>query len=477
VQQDLRRRVIVIGGGASGVFLAYHLLSDPTADIEVLLVEKRPDVGRGVAYCTANPDHLLNVRAANMSALPDQPDHFWRWLCAREVGHRDNAGTPIYGDPFCFVSRTIYGDYVASLIEPLLSDDEPAGRLRIIQGECVAISETQSGVEVMLDDRTRHAAAFAVLATGHETLAADDGLYVDPWSASYDTEFADDAPILILGTGLTMVDCVLSLLLAGCNAPIIAMSRRGLLPRAHRHVEPVRIDAADVPFGTELTHLFRWFRTLVKSHMRNGGDWRGVIDGIRPFTQQIWQRLPSTSKRRFLEHARAWWDVHRHRMAPDVERRIHAEIAGGRLDIIAGKLVAVEPNQSGVSVRFRRRGETAIESVQVAKIIHCTGIVTNPLRTTNPALRSLFEQGLARADALHIGIDVSTECAIVDHSGKPSEKLFAIGPLTRAAFWEIIAVPDIRNQCAKLAALLKSRLLLPSNRAAAAALATQPDCQ
>jgi uncharacterized NAD(P)/FAD-binding protein YdhS len=255
------------------------------------------------------------------------------------------------------------------------------------------------------------------------------------------------------------------------------MSRRGLLPRAHRHVEPVRIDAADVPFGTELTHLFRWFRTLAKSHVRNGGDWRGVIDGIRPFTQQIWQRLPSTAKRRFLEHARAWWDVHRHRMAPDVERRIHAEIAGGRLNIIAGKLVAVEPNRSGMLVRFRRRGESAIESVQVAKIIHCTGIVTNPLRTTNPVLRSLFEQGLARADPLHIGIDVTTECAIVDHSGKPSEKLFAIGPLTRAAFWEIIAVPDIRNQCAKLAALLRSRLPLPDNRPTAADLVAQPDCQ
>src|SRR5262249_38663275 len=79
------------------------------------------------------------------------------------------------------------------------------------------------------------------------------------------------------------------------------------------------------------------------------------------------------------------------------------------------------------------------------------GIVKDPAATSNPAVRSLFDQGLARVDPLRIGIEITPDCAVVDRNGLPSRRLFAIGPLTRAAFWEIIAIPDIRNQCAELA--------------------------
>ncbi|HLG83923.1 MAG TPA: hypothetical protein VKY22_23175 [Bradyrhizobium sp.] len=86
----------------------------------------------------------------------------------------------------------------------------------------------------------------------------------------------------------------------------------------------------------------------------------------------------------------------------------------------------------------------------------CTGIVRDPGASRNPAVRSLFDNGLARVDPLRIRIEVTPDCAIVTQHGLPSRRLYAIGPLTRAAFWEIIAVPDIRQQCAELAALLPS---------------------
>ena len=445
------RHVIIIGGGASGVILACHLLRHPTSDLRVTVIEKRAEVGRGVAYCTANPGHLLNVRAANMSAFPDQPDHFWHWLQDRRLGE-DAAAWPACDDPFCFVPRQIYGDYIADLIAPFLAGDEQSPRLHIIQGECTSIAESQSAVTVELSDGARCIADFAVLATGHEVRPAPTGCYADPWGIPSGLD--GRATVLILGSGLTMIDYVLSLLLAGHTGPIVAISRRGLLPRAHRRVEPRPIDAAEVPFGATLATLFGWFRTLVKQQVADGGDWRGAIDGVRPFTQQIWQRLPLASKHRFLEHARAWWDVHRHRMAPEVETRIAAAVSNGKLQVIAGKICAIEPNDSGALVHYRKRGEKRIEHLQVAKIVECTGIVKDPRRTTNCALRSLFDQGLARVDALNIGIDVTPECAVIDERGTPSHRLYAVGPLTRAAFWEIIAVPDIRNQCAELAARL-----------------------
>ncbi len=447
------RHVIIIGGGASGVLLARHLLRDRDCDLRVTIVEKRPDVGRGIAYSTANPDHLLNVRAANMSAFPDDPDHFWRWLRGRE-GHDGSVEGQGCDDPFCFVPRRIYGDYIAGLISPLLA--ESVKRLRIIRGECISIDEAPSEITVSLADGSRCRGDIAVLATGHEVPSNDDaGYYLDPWIAPADAGVTLDARILVLGTGLTMIDYVLSLILAGHVGPIVAMSRRGLLPNAHRAVQPVTIEAAQIPFGAGSATLFRWLRTLIDRHVANGGDWRSVVDGLRPFTQEIWQHLPMTARRGFLEHARAWWDVVRHRMAPEVETRIKARLADGRLTVMAAKLCAVEPHPQGAFVRYRRRGANVVETLLVDKIVDCRGVGPVPLRVANPALRSLFQRGLARLDPLQMGIDVTPDCAIIDQRGAPSDRLFAVGPLTRAAFWEIIAVPDIRTQCMKLARHIK----------------------
>jgi len=439
------RHAIIIGGGASGVLLAYQLLQRSTPDFRITLIEKRPEIGRGLAYHTGNPEHLLNVRVANMSALPDEPDHFWRWLTSRD------GVPPPCPDPYCFVPRRIYGDYIASLLTT--STGRSSHRLSIVQGTCVDVSDELNGVTVRLDDDRCYAGDIAVLATGHDVRSCAPG-YADPWVLPSSAGIDPDATILILGTGLTMVDYAQSVIQDGHRGPIVAMSRRGLLAKPHRRVDPIRIEEKDVPFGVGVSHLLRWFRRRVEAQVATGGDWRSVIDGLRPYTQRLWRELPPASKRRFLEHARAWWDVHRHRMAPEVEARITDVLCDGRLAVMAAKTVGIEANEDGARVRYRRRGKSEILSMQVGAIVDCTGIVKDPLASANPAVRSLFERGLARVDPLHIGIETAADCAILNHNGLASRRLFAVGPLTRAAFWEIIAIPDIRNQCAELAAKL-----------------------
>ena len=439
------RHAIVIGGGASGVLLAYQLLQRSTPDFRITLIEKRPEVGRGLAYHTGNPEHVLNVRVANMSALPDEPDHFWRWLTSRE------GVPPPCPDPYCFVPRRIYGDYIADLL--MTSKGRSTHRLSIVQGTCVDVSEGPGEVTVRLEDGRFYVGDIAVLATGHDVRSCSPG-YADPWVLPSSAGIDPDATILILGTGLTMVDYVQSVIQDGHRGPIVAVSRRGLLTKPHRRVDPIRIEEADVPFGAGISHLLRWFRGRVGAHVAKGGDWRSVIDGLRPYTQRLWRELPPASKRRFLEHARAWWDVHRHRMAPEVEARIMDVLCAGRLTVMAAKVAGIEPNEAGARVRYRRRGQSEVLSMQVGAIVDCTGIVKDPLASANPAVRSLFERGLARVDPLHIGIETAADGAIVNQDGAPSRRLFAVGPLTRAAFWEIIAIPDIRNQCAELAAKL-----------------------
>jgi uncharacterized NAD(P)/FAD-binding protein YdhS len=439
----IRQHAIIVGGGASGVLLAYQLLRLGRPAFRVTIIEQRSEIGRGLAYHTGNPEHLLNVRAANMSALPNDPDHFWRWLSARDLCQRT--------DRYCFVPRRAYGDYIASLIKPLISRGDENGGLRILNGECVSIRETADGVVAELASGAQLAGDVAVLATGHDSRKSPAACYTDPWGPPSAAGIDKDESILVMGTGLTMVDYVLSMLRDGHRGPIIAMSRRGLLPRAHRRVPPIRIEETQIPFGASASQLLRWLRHLVDVQRTQGGNWRGVIDGLRPFTQRLWRELPPDSRRRFLEHARAWWDIHRHRMAPEIEFKITRAIAERRLTVIAAKAIDISANPSGASVRYRRRGQTAIENLQVGAIADCTGIAKDPDATINPVMRGLFDHGLAQIDPLRIGIEVAPDCAIVNRWGLPSRRLFAVGPLTRAAFWEISAIPDIRNQCVQLA--------------------------
>jgi uncharacterized NAD(P)/FAD-binding protein YdhS len=339
------------------------------------------------------------------------------------------------------------------LTAPFTSSEGAPARLTIVQGQCIDLDEGPAGVAVTLADGSRHVGDVAVLATGNESPIARLPCDADPWApplSAVDT----DATVLILGTGLTMIDYMLSLLRNGHRGQIVAMSRRGLLAKAHRRTEAMQIDECDVPFGASASRLLRWLRSRVEAHLAKGGDWRSVIDAIRPYTQQLWHELPLASRRRFLEHSRAWWDVHRHRMAPEVEMRLTQAIASGRLALVAAKVTDIEPNTTGALVRYRRRGRRESASLQVGMIVDCTGIVKDPRATGNPVIQRLFVQGLVRTDALQIGIDIAEDCAVINRNGIASRRLFAVGPLTRAAFWEIVAIPDIRNQCAELAARL-----------------------
>jgi uncharacterized NAD(P)/FAD-binding protein YdhS len=438
------RHVVIVGGGASGVLLACHLLRHLSENIRVTLIEKNPAIGRGIAYGTADPAHLLNVRAANMSAFPDDPDHFWRWLQANNLAVADS-------DQFCFVSRQIYGRYIESLLQGL--SWRKNRELRIIQGECIAVAAAPGGATARLQDGSSIIAQIVVLATGNETCQThvSNNLYANPWADPAKTNIPQDGHVLILGTGLTMVDYVQSLLHGGHKGPITAISRRGLLPKPHRPVVPFPIDRVDIPFGREIAEMASWFRNMTHAAQQQGGDWRSVVDSIRPFTQELWQSLTTPARRRFLRHARPWWDVHRHRMAPEVEEFIASAISSGQLKIVAGKVQSVERSDRTALVTFRPRGCSTTETMEVARIVECTGINPIPHNTSNPVLRSLFDSGFARIDSMGIGLDTTSSCALIDASGKPSTRIFAIGPLTRAIFWEIVAVPDIRDQCHRLA--------------------------
>lgn len=174
--------------------------------------------------------------------------------------------------------------------------------------------------------------------------------------------------------------------------------------------------------------------------------WRTAIDEIRPYTEGLWIAAGLDERRRFLRHLRAWWDVHRHRIAPQVAGRIATMRAAERLDIVAGTLVDVVACGDGAHIRYRPRGQDRLQALTVRRIINASGPQGDLRLTGEPLLQHLVARGLIRPDPLHLGIDVTQQAEVISASGEPQPTLLAVGPMTRGTFWEIVAVPDIRRQ-------------------------------
>lgn len=454
--------IAVVGAGFSGTLLALHLLRACPPGTRITLIERNNRFGRGLAFATGNPSHLLNVPAGRMSAFHDRPGHFLDWL-------RAEAPDAEHG-PLCFVPRQLFGVYVRSLLNEELGRDDSA--LELVRGDVIGIDADRDGVGLALDRERFTAADRAVLAIGNfppeAPRVADPAFYdgplyrPDPWAPDALTGLDPDAPALLIGTGLTMVDTALSLLDQGHRGPIHALSRRGLLPRRHAPGGPAaRAEARTLPPG--LGALLRLVRADAREAAAAGRPWQAVIDELRPYTVSLWQGMTDAERRRFLRHLRPWWDVHRHRLSAGVADRIDAARAGGQLAIHAGRVVSFTPAPGGVEVAYRPRRACEIERLAAQRVVNCSGPNCDYGRIAEPLIRTLLGRGLARPDALQLGLDVTPDCALRDAEGRASDRLFAVGPVTRGTFWEITSVPDIRRQCEALAAHLAA-LPLPSRR-------------
>ena len=434
-------RVAIVGAGFSGTMLALNLLEQ--ADVEVLLIERdRHRMGAGVAYSSSESTHLLNVRAGNMSAFADRPDHFCDWLATRGLGC-DTA----------FVTRATYGRYLREALA--MAMERYGRRLKLVDDEVLDIEERGGQVTLGLVNGGLIEADRAVLAIGnlppHDPPAvAGAGLpahrYIgDPWAGDFTEGLANDDPVLVIGTGLTAVDVILRLTAQGFSGPIVALSRRGLRP--HRHLDglprPRPVLAKPAP---ELSELVHWARDEARWH-----DWRLAVDSIRPITQMMWASADAEKRARFLRHLRPFWDVHRHRLAPAVADRIDALVQSGQLVFHAGKIAAVSADPDALAIDWRPRGSDAIETLHAARMINCTGPQGDLLRSSDPLVRRMLAAGRIRPDALRLGLDIDRDGHVVDAKGRASEHILAIGPMTRGDLWEVVAVPDIRIQVGALA--------------------------
>jgi uncharacterized NAD(P)/FAD-binding protein YdhS len=446
--------VAVVGGGFSGAAVAIHLLKQAPAGFDLVLVEPACEPGRGLAYDTPNASHCLNVPAGRLGL--ERESGFIDWLIAEGM---------LYC-PGDFVPRRWMGAYVASELADAVRAASARGvRVRMLRDRVEGVTRNRSPYPLRLQSGRSLLAAQVVLATGHMPPACpivagsigwdDPRMVCDPWRFRSEGLGSQD-PILLVGTGLTAIDLVSTLRDRGHTGAIHLLSRRGLLPQAHR-VNEARPPAGFSPvadLGDELglRAILRAIRGWVATTQARGGDWRDVMASLRPWTPQLWHRLSVRDRRQFLRHLQPFWDTHRHRLAPEIHDRVHSLLEAGSASLHVGRLLRVDALGDGrLEVTWRARGEVGQQRLAVARVVNCTGPTSSLCRARDTLHASLRESGMLSADALGLGIVVDSAFRPVDASGVSAEGIHYVGPMLRAQRWEAVAVPELRTIAAEIA--------------------------
>ena len=450
------KRITIIGGGASGTLLAMNLLKHAgEARLEVNLVEKRDKVGSGVAYSTGEDVHVLNVPAGKMGAHADDVEHFHRWLI--EKGH-DHA-------PTAFVPRRIFGEYLRDCLDEANRSRGSNVTLNIFDDEAVDIVPHDGKAEVKLvcgdTIYSEHVAiAFGNFLPPHPTVedqsfTESPKYYQDPWAPNVLDQIDPDESVLIIGTGLSMVDVTLQLTRRGHRGLINAISTRGLLPAVHKLGFTYPPFHDEIVGKTRVTDISRTVREHIRRAHSDGSDWRAVIDSLRPVTQQIWLDLPLAEKKYFMQHLSRYWNVARHRMPPAAAEAIDELRGTGQLQILKGRLERIAwENGVGFDVRYTTVGLE--QYVHADTIINCIGSESRFDQIDSPLVRNLLERGLIRTDSLRFGLDATPDGRLIAADGEPSDMLYTLGTALKGILWESTAIPEIRSQARDLARKLIS---------------------
>ena len=444
--------VAVIGAGASGTLVAKNFSRHAAPGARLALIGSGSRPGRGVAYETPYLTNVLNVPAGNMSAFPDDRLHFVRWLSTRLPG----SGVKT------FAPRSVYGDYLAEILEETLH----SGMVQLIDATATNLNLSDGIWAVQLQNGSSIQARSIVLAIGNALIPAAPldvssiAPYYrgNPWGADTLKGLASTAPVLLIGTGLTAVDVALSLRESGHEGPIHAVSRHGRLYQHHKPYTQQPLLEIDDKFKTPLAAL-RWVRSRIRQTESAGGDWRAVIDSLRPHTAQIWQAWSLRQRGSFMRHARNLWDIHRHRMAPQVSAQLKQLLADGTLQIHAGRLVNAETDgtKASITIRSSQTGNPFV--VPVERAINCTGPTRNFTTTDIPLIANLRDQGWLTPDPLRLGIETDKDGRLINVDGSATPSLFTLGPLRIPGLFESIAIPELRVQAAELAQLLASETI------------------
>lgn len=441
----------IIGGGAAGVLVALQALRQAQAPLRIQLFEPASVLAEGIAYATPWTEHLLNVPAGKMSALPDQAEDFLDYLV--EDGAFPTLSRALLAAQY--VPRRHYAEYLRTRLAQARATS--AATLEVIEQPVIALDPTPGGQQLQLADGSQWHAAQVVLACGNSMrplpVAGADALPpargVEAWDYDGVRVLAGEHDLAIIGSGLSMADSVVALASAGHQGRIHVLSRHALLPLPHAHGEPAHFDPQPL-LGMTLRQRMRALRGHVRDAAAQGIAWQAVMDRLRPLGQALWRSLDDADQRRFLRHVVRYWDVHRHRIAEPVHAQVAALERSGQLQRYRARLDTLLI-QAG-TLQIHARGHAGVlPPLNVAAVINATGVETRAVAMRNPLIQHLLAQGHARPGPHGLGLDSTVDGAMLDAQGQPQPGLQLIGSLRIGTLWESLAIPELRTQAEQAA--------------------------
>lgn len=448
--------VAIIGAGASGTLMATHLLRQSVRPVHIYLFEKNPHTSAvGTAYGTPYMEHLLNVPTGKMSGFPDAPNHFLDWVGTHKPDLHLKTGD--------FAPRKVYGEYLMDILAQAEASATKGNTLDRIQEEITSINIVDGVAELRTAQHRAFHAERCVLAIGNFSpsnvrittpSAFHNERYIgNPWRRGQLEQIAPEDRVLLIGTGLTTVDVLLTLTQQkNRTGKLSAFSRHGTWPTAHAPSEPYG-DFLKPLMDAEVTDLANVFSAVKSAIQKDGAlQWRSIIDAIRPYTQRIWHNWSEEERDRFNRHLNHRWGVARHRMPGQVAERLAELTREGKMETLGARLLDIEEHGTSLTAVIREHGVE--KRVDCEWIVNCTGPHSNYEKLNEPLVQSLRAQGLIQPDALRFGVKTAPNGRVLYEDGRFSEVLFTLGPPMKGMLFECTAMPEIRGQAAELAKLL-----------------------
>jgi uncharacterized NAD(P)/FAD-binding protein YdhS len=450
-----KKRIVIVGGGLSGTLVALELVRRG-GDQEIILVEKSPQmIGRGVAYNYDFTHQPLNVTAAGMSLFANDPEHFYRWISNNRFRYSNLLQECTLKT---FVPRKIFGDYVVEHLQTAHNDH--ASQLQIRIDEVTTISESAQGLEAHLESGIVLNADHIILALGNfppadifpdqPEITQSQAYFPNPWTDKVYSNLNGNENILLVGTGLTAVDVVLGLRVRNFKGKITMLSRRGKLPLPH-DLSHAAVELRD-PGYLNPRDTFFWLLNEIRN--RKETPWPAVIEGIRPFTQEIWKRWSNEEKRYFMKRIRPIWEVIRHRIPVQSSFVLTEMISSGQLTIHKGQVQHAKLAGEQIEISWESDRKTATNSF--SKVVNCTGPESNYRKVRLPVLTDLMNKKMLVNDELGLGIACTYDGKLIGENGKTVQGLWCIGPMRKAVLWETTAIRELRIQASEIASEISS---------------------
>lgn len=359
-----------------------------------------------------------------------------------------------------FVPRRIFGEYLREQLEEANKNKANNVELNIFDDEAVDVQIQNGKAHVQLTSgdhiySEKVALAFGNFLPPHPTVAdqsfVDSPKYFqDPWTPEVFDSIKPDDAVLIIGTGLSMVDVTMQLNKLQHKGLINAISTRGQLPAVHKLGFTYPSIYEEIRGSTRVTDILKTVRVHAKKADSNGSDWRAVIDSLRPVTRQIWLDLPLAEKKYFMQHLSRYWNVARHRMAPEAALVIDELRGTGQFQILKGRLQRITwEDEIGFDVRYSTIGLD--QYVHADVIINCIGSESRFDQLDSRLVKNLMNNGSIRCDDLSLGLDATPDGHLKGADGQPSDLLFTLGTSLKGVLWESTAIPENRVQARDLA--------------------------